>query len=66
MTKIEAVAPARNQGLQRAQGRYVMLLDVDTVVTQDALRTLVEFMDANLEVGLCGTALAGRRREICS
>lgn len=51
------VAPARNQGLRQAQGRFVMLLDVDTVVTQGALGTLVRYMDAHPEVGLAGPRL---------
>lgn len=51
------VAPARNQGLRQAQGRYVMLLDVDTVVGSDALGSLVAFMDANPKVGLAGPRL---------
>lgn len=62
------VAPARNQGLQAAQGRYVMILDVDTVVTQDALVTLVRFMDGNERVGLAGLRLqdaAGNLQYTC-
>jgi N-acetylglucosaminyl-diphospho-decaprenol L-rhamnosyltransferase len=51
------VAPARNQGLQVAQGRYLMSLDVDTMVTQGALVQLVRFMDENAEVGLAGPRL---------
>lgn len=62
------VAPARNQGLEGAQGSYVMTLDVDTVVTQDALVTLVRFMDANVHVGLAGPRLqdaAGNLQYTC-
>lgn len=51
------VAPGRNQGLAVARGRYLMLLDVDTRVTQDALVNLVRFMDANLRVGVAGPRL---------
>jgi hypothetical protein len=51
------VAPARNQGLEAARGRYLMLLDVDTLVTQDALVNLVRYMDANPQVGLVGPRL---------
>lgn len=51
------VAAARNQGLKVAQGRYVMLLDADTQVTQGALATLVQFMDANPKVGLAAPRL---------
>lgn len=55
--KNRGVAPARNQGLAAARGRYMLLLDVDTQVTQDALATLVRFMDANPRVGLAGPRL---------
>jgi GT2 family glycosyltransferase len=51
------VAPARNQGMRAAQGRYVMLLDVDTRVGEDALVNLVRFMDEHGEVGLAGPRL---------
>lgn len=51
------VAPARNQGLEAAQGRYLMLLDVDTVVDPNALTHLVRFMDENEDVGLAGPRL---------
>ncbi len=51
------VAPARNQGLPSARGRYLMLLDVDTQVTPDALNNLVQFMDENPAVGLAGARL---------
>jgi GT2 family glycosyltransferase len=51
------VAPARNQGFDAAQGRYVMLLDTDTKVLPGSLETLVAFMDAHPEVGLAGPRL---------
>lgn len=51
------VGPARNQGLAAAHGRYVMLLDVDTVVTQGALQALVRFMTEHPKVGLAGPRL---------
>lgn len=51
------VARARNQGLRAANGCYLMLLDVDTQVTQDSLKNLVCFMDENADVGLAGPRL---------
>ncbi len=37
--------------------RYVLLLNPDTVVRGDALATMVRFMDANPQAGLCGARL---------
>ncbi len=51
------VARARNQGLQAAQGRYLLLLDIDTVVDRDAIVNLVRFMDEHKDVGLAGPRL---------
>lgn len=62
------VAPARNQGIRVAQGRYILLLDVDTAVTPDALVNLVRFMDENPRVGLGGPRLqdaAGNLQYTC-
>lgn len=46
-----------NQGLSRARGRYVLLLNSDTEVRPGALSRLVEFMDAHPRAGACGPAL---------
>jgi hypothetical protein len=51
------VAPARNQIMRRARGRYIVLLDVDTVVLPGALKILVEVMDQNPEVAIGGPKL---------
>lgn len=49
--------PARNHGLRLARGRYRMVLDSDARLTAGALRTAVDFLDANPEVGLVGPRL---------
>ncbi|MBV9774121.1 MAG: glycosyltransferase family 2 protein [Gemmatimonadetes bacterium] len=46
-----------NQGLSVSHGRYVLLLNSDTVLHPGALGRLVEFMDAHPEAGACGPAL---------
>lgn len=46
-----------NLGLRRAQGRYLLLLNPDTLVPAGALATLVRFMDEHAEVGACGPRL---------
>jgi len=51
------VAPARNQGLQIAHGKYILLLDVDTTVTVGAIDTLIDYLDKHPTVGLVGPKL---------
>ncbi|MFA6450543.1 MAG: glycosyltransferase family 2 protein [bacterium] len=46
------VAPARNQGLSAATGRYLLILDADTIVEPGALDTLTAAMNAHPEAGL--------------
>ncbi len=48
-------AVAANQGLRRANGRYLLLLNADTIVEPDTLRILVDYLDAHSDVG-CATA----------
>jgi hypothetical protein len=51
------VAPARNQIIERSQGRYVCYLDVDTKVLPHALKTLVSVMDEHPEFAIAGPKL---------
>lgn len=48
-------AAASNQGLRAAAGRYVLLLNPDTMVEPDAIWRVVEYLDSHPEVG-CATA----------
>ena len=50
-------AAANNLALARATGRYVMLLNSDTIVHDGAFRTLVRFMDDRPSAGYCGSNL---------
>ncbi|OQA45471.1 MAG: N-acetylglucosaminyl-diphospho-decaprenol L-rhamnosyltransferase [Chloroflexi bacterium ADurb.Bin325] len=50
-------ARANNQAIALAQGRYVLLLNSDTVVHPGALAALVGFMDAHPAAGACGPRL---------
>lgn len=57
-----------NQGLLISRGRYVLLLNSDTVVQPFALSRLVGFMDRNADAGACGPALLypdGRLQRSC-
>jgi len=50
-------AKAVNQGLQKASGGYVLLLNPDTQVKGGAIERLVSFMDAHSDVGVAGAQL---------
>lgn len=45
---------ANNQGIRRARGRYIVLLNNDTIQIENALGKAVEYMDRNSEVGALG------------
>lgn len=45
---------ANNQGIRIAQGRYVLLLNSDTIVQPDTLDVMLRFMDESPNVGASG------------
>ena len=47
-------AAGNNLALRQVEGRYVMLLNPDTIVRRDTLRCLVAFLDAHPEAGAAG------------
>ncbi len=50
-------ARANNLAIRQSTGRYVLLLNPDTEVLPGAFETLLEFMEAHLEVGAAGSRL---------
>ncbi len=50
-------ARANNQAICHSRGRYVLLLNSDTVVHEGALAALAAFMDAHPQAGACGPRL---------
>lgn len=54
----KGVAPARNQGLKIAKGKYVLILDVDTeLLTQDAFSKMFDYMEQHTQTGIIGAKL---------
>lgn len=51
---------ANNQGLSAGKGRYLMMLNSDTILTEEAVDRLVEFMDRHPEAGAAGGQLLNR------
>jgi hypothetical protein len=47
-------ATANNQALRLAQGRYLVLINPDTVVQEDTFRLLIAFLDSHRDVGIAG------------
>lgn len=48
---------AVNQGVRKAKGRYVLLLNPDITVLENSLDTLLDYMKKNTDVGLVGPKL---------
>lgn len=47
-------AAANNLALRRSRGKYILLINPDTIVQEDTLRTMIDFFDKNPDVGLAG------------
>lgn len=56
-TTNRGVAPARNQGIKEANGEYILILDIDTIVKENSIKKLVKYLDDNKNVGICGPKL---------
>lgn len=54
------VAKARNHGLKNASGDLIWILDIDTIVNPDALKTMVDHLEHNRETGICACKLISR------
>jgi hypothetical protein len=64
----EGFARANNRALRQARGRFVLLLNPDTLVPPDTIGPLVEFLRGNPKVGLVGCRVDrpdGRLDEAC-
>lgn len=50
-------ARASNQGIRRARGRHVLLLNPDTLVHEGAVQAMVHYLDAHPAIGAVGARL---------
>ncbi|MFY0544172.1 glycosyltransferase family 2 protein [Brevibacillus sp. H7] len=61
-------ARANNQAIRMASGRYILLLNSDTVIQPDTIQVMVSFMDQHPEVGASGCKVVlpdGRLDKAC-
>ena len=47
-------AKANNQALKRARGKFILLLNPDTIVQEDTIQIMVDFMENHPEAGAVG------------
>lgn len=48
---------ANNQAIRQSTGKYVLLLNPDTVVEEDSFEKIIDFMDSNPEAGALGVKM---------
>ena len=51
---------ANNMAIRQSSGRYVLLLNPDTVIGEDVLRTCIGFLDTHPKAGALGVAMHDR------
>jgi len=47
-------AKANNLALKRSRGKYILLINPDTVVQEDTFRAMIDFFERNPDVGMAG------------
>jgi GT2 family glycosyltransferase len=53
-------ARANNQGIEKARGKYILLLNSDTIIQKGALNKMVAFMEENKKVAVLGPKLLNK------
>jgi GT2 family glycosyltransferase len=56
-------AAANNQAIRQAQGKYVLLLNPDTVVEEDTFAKILDFMELHPEAGALGVQMVNGKGE---
>ncbi|MEZ4883088.1 MAG: glycosyltransferase family A protein [Chitinophagales bacterium] len=49
---------SKNLGISKAKGKYIAYMDGDDISELERIATQVEFMEKNMDIGLCSTRLA--------
>lgn len=45
---------ANNKGIKKSKGKYIFLLNSDTLLINNAIKILFDFMEKNQNIGVCG------------
>lgn len=57
-------AAGNNKAIESAKGKYILLLNPDTIVQPGSLDILIDFMENNNDVGACGPKLLNEDRSL--
>ncbi len=63
-TENRGFAAANNQGIEIAGGRYLLLLNSDTLVLGQAVTNSIRYMDENADVGVMGCRVLNADRTV--
>lgn len=55
-------AKANNQAIKESKGKYILLLNPDTLVSSGSINEMVDFMEANLKTAVSGPSLINEDR----
>lgn len=64
LKKNMGIAVARNIGMKSAKGTYIWILDVDTVVNEEAVNGMIDYLDEHSECGLCACRLQSETGDV--
>jgi GT2 family glycosyltransferase len=53
-------AYANNLGIKKSSGRYVFLLNSDTIIVKDVIEKMIKYMDENDKIGMLGPKLLNK------
>ena len=54
---------ANNLGIKQSKGKYVFLLNSDTELINNAIKIFYDYMEQNMQVGVCGGNLYNKNNE---
>lgn len=60
----KGVGPARNQGLKIAKGNFILILDVDTIVHEGSIKTMIMTAESGDRIGIVGPKLVNKAGDL--
>ena len=56
----QGFAKANNQAIRQSQGKYVLLLNPDVIMSPSSLKRMVSFMETHQDTGVCGCKILNK------